>query len=231
MQRKLVRKLDLEKTLLKIEPFPNPNVHLEQYTISPRTAAELLYLVAYTYDGIMNKRVIDLGCGTGRLAIGSILLGAEEVVGLDVDRNAIMMASRNAEKLGVRSRIHWLTADLNSISGSFNTVLQNPPFGVQKRKADRVFLKKALEIGDRIYSLHKTSQKNYDHIKKVKSFKQQLFPASPSPFLRRFIQKNGGEIKGVYTMQMEIPHMFKFHRRRKYRYPIDLYIIERRKES
>jgi putative methylase len=231
MQRKLVRKLDLEKTILKIEQYTKPNVHLEQYTISPRTAAELLYLAAYTYDDIMDKRVIDLGCGTGRLAIGSILLGAEEAVGLDIDRNAIMIASRNAEKLGVRSRIHWLKADLNSISGSFNTVLQNPPFGVQNRKADRVFLKKAIEIGDRIYSLHKASQKSHEQIKKNKSLKPQLLPASPSPFLKRFIQKHGGEIKGVYTMQMEIPHMFKFHRKRRYRFPIDLYIIERRKAS
>lgn len=228
MQRKFVRKLDLEKALLKVAPLSNPNVHLEQYAISPRIAAELLYLAAYTYDDIIDKNVIDLGCGTGRLAIGSMLLGAKTAVGLDIDRIAIEMASWNAEKLGVGERIQWLTADLNSVTGSFDTVLQNPPFGVQKRKADRAFLRKALEMGNRIYSLHNSSPKNREFIKKMKSSKQQLLPVAPSPFLERFIQQHSGEIKGVYMLLMDIPHMFEFHRRRKYWYPIDLYIIERR---
>ena len=83
MQRRLVRKQDLEKALFKVEPFPKPKIYLEQYAISPTAAAELLYLAAYTYDDIIGKKVVDLGCGTGRLAIGSILLGSEEAVVVD----------------------------------------------------------------------------------------------------------------------------------------------------
>lgn len=228
MQRRLVRKLDLEKALLKVASLPNPNVHLEQYAISPKIAAELLYLAAYTHNDIIDKMVIDLGCGAGRLAIGSALLGAKAAIGLDIDRIAIEKASLNAEKLGVSERIQWMTADLNSVTGFFDTVLQNPPFGVQKRKADKLFLRKALAIGNRIYSLHNSSFRNREFIKKIKSSKQQLLPVSPSPFLEKFIQKHGGEIKGVYMLLMEIPRMFEFHRKRKYWYPIDLYIIERR---
>jgi len=82
MQKRLVRKLDLEIALSKIEPHPSPKAYLEQYTIPPEVAAELLYIAAYTYDDIIDKTIADLGCGTGRLAIGSALLGAKETIGV-----------------------------------------------------------------------------------------------------------------------------------------------------
>jgi putative methylase len=228
MQRRLVRKQDLEKALFKVEPFPKPKIYLEQYAISPTVAADLLYLAAYTYDDIIGKKVADLGCGTGRLAIGSVLLGSKEAVGVDIERGAIKKATQNANRLKVNDKVHWLLGDLSSISGTFDTVLQNPPFGVQRKKADQVFLKKALEIGDRIYSIHNSSKKDHRPSTRSKLSVHQPIATSPSPFLKKFIHQHGGVIKGVYTLQMEIPRMFRFHKRIRHRYPIDLYIIERR---
>lgn len=226
MQRRLVRKLDLTRALSKVEPNPSPKAHLEQYTITPKAAAEILYLAAYTYDDIVDKNVVDLGCGTGRLAIGSALLGANETVGVDIDGIATRRAFFNAERLGVNNGTQWLTADVNVVRGFFDTVLQNPPFGVQKRKADRIFLKKALEIGNHIYSLHHSSQENRKFVRKMEMSEQRLLPVSPSPFLKNFILEHGGEIRGVYTLMMETPYMFKFHKRRLYKYTADLYVIE-----
>jgi putative methylase len=77
MQKRLVRKLDLELALSKIQPYSEPAPDLEQYTISADVAATVLYIAAYSYGNIVNKRVVDLGCGTGRLAIGAALLGAK----------------------------------------------------------------------------------------------------------------------------------------------------------
>ena len=155
MQRRLVRKLDLEKAVFEIRPHPAPKAYLEQYTIPPEVAAEILYIAAYIYDDIIGKTVIDLGCGTGRLAIGAALLGAKEAIGVDIDKSSVKLAQKNAEKLGVEEKTLWIIADIDAIRGSFNTVLQNPPFGVQRRRADRKFIKKSLELGDKIYSLHK----------------------------------------------------------------------------
>jgi putative methylase len=73
-QKRLVRKRDLERALSQIETHPTPKAYLEQYTTPSNVAAETLYLAAYVHDDIIDKTVIELGCGTGRLAIGAALL-------------------------------------------------------------------------------------------------------------------------------------------------------------
>ena len=57
----------------------------------------MLYLAAYTNSDIVGKSVLDLGCGTGRLSLGAAFLGAERVVGIDVDRLAIKTAVENSQ--------------------------------------------------------------------------------------------------------------------------------------
>lgn len=227
MQRRLVRKLDLEMTIAEILPHPSPKAHLEQYTITPEVAAEILYTATYIYNDITDKTVIDLGCGTGRLAIAAALLGAKEVVGVDIDKTAIKQAVKNAEKLGVKERVEWIIADIDAIRGGFYTVLQNPPYGVQKQQADRKFLEKALQIGKHVYSLHKSVKISG----KLKSPQPALVSTVPSPFLRRYIERNGGEIKAVFVLLMSIPRIFAFHQKRRHQFAVNLYVIERKEQK
>jgi len=209
MQKRLVRKLDLEKALSEIKPHPTPKAYLEQYTIPSKVAAEILYIATYIYDDIIDKTIVDLGCGTGRLGIGAALLGARETVGVDVDKVAVRMAQKNAEKMGMKEKTHWIVGDIDVIWGSFDTVLQNPPFGVQRRGADQKFIKKSLELGNRIYSLHKSGKRNQE-------------------FIKRFIEGHGGRVTGIFPMEMEIPKIFEFHTKRKYNVKVDLYRMEGR---
>ncbi len=227
VRKRMVRKRNLEIALSKVEAHPTPKAYLEQYTIPANIAAEILCIAAYVNDDIIGKNVIDLGCGTGRLAIGAALLGAREVVGVDIDKTAVRLARGNAIRLGVKDRIQWLIADIEALHGVIETVLQNPPFGVQKRKADRKFLQKSLEIAHRIYSLHKGESKK-ELVKKFKEHGTQVVPVQPSVFLERFIRKHGGKIRAVYAMVMTIPHMFKFHRKQRHEFSVNLYLIERK---
>ena len=80
-QKRIIRKLDLELFLSKIAPQPSPQAQLEQYTISPSIASTMLYIAAYANNDIIGKTVLDLGCGTGRLALGASYLGADERCG------------------------------------------------------------------------------------------------------------------------------------------------------
>jgi len=231
MQKRLIRKLDLEMLLSKIEQHPSPKPSLEQYTIPADVAATMLYIAAYTYNNIIDKTVLDLGCGTGRLALGAAFLGATQIIGVDIDKTAVKTAFENSKKIGLSNKVQWVVADIDAIHGKFDTVLQNPPFGIQKRKADRKFLKKALEVGDSIYSLHKSSQKGKAFIKKLKADRTNAVPVPPSPFVERFVEGHNGRINAVFAMLMTIPHMFSFHTKRKHEFVVDLYVIERSEKA
>jgi len=206
-QKRLVRKRELERALSEIEAHPLPNAYLEQYTTPSNVAAETLYLTAYVYDDIIGKTVVELGCGTGRLAIGAAILGASEVFGVDVDGVAVRVAQKNAEMLGVKEKTHWIVADIDVVKGTFDTLLQNPPFGVQRRRADRRFITKSLELSSTIYSFHKGGESN-------------------RIFIKRFIEEHGGKVTTIFPLNMEIPRMFKFHTKKKRSIQVDLYRIE-----
>lgn len=48
----------------------------------------------------MNKgdRILDMGCGSGILSIGAMLMGADSVTAVDIEQNAVETAAENAEK-------------------------------------------------------------------------------------------------------------------------------------
>jgi len=228
MQKRIVRKLDLEILLSSVKPHPSPRPDLEQYTIPANVAATMLHIAAYMNDDIVNKRVLDLGCGTGRLALGAAFLGAKDVVGLDVDRIAVNVASENSIQLDLSHKVQWIAGSLNVIRGSFDTVIQNPPYGIQTRQADRKFLEKALETGHAVYSLHKSMHDDEAFLRKLKTTSEGVLPVEPSPFLKSYVETHGGKVKAVYALIMTVPRMFDFHTRKKHEFVVDLYVLKGR---
>jgi len=223
--KRLVRRLDLELFLSQIKPHPSPQADLEQYTVSEAVAATMLHLAAYVNDDVIDRKILDLGCGTGRIALAASFLGAESVVGIDIDKKAISAAADNSKRIGVETNVQWILGDITTITGSFDTVLQNPPFGVQRRAADRKFLEKALEVGKIVYSLHNHPKPEKQLIKSLKANPGGFLPVSPSSFIKDFVIRRNGSVKGVYAMLMLIPHMFDFHTKFRYQSVVDLYII------
>ncbi len=68
----------------------------------PTTALCLEWL-----DGqdLNDKTVIDFGCGSGILALAALKLGAKEVIGIDIDPQALQASRDNAERNGVADRL------------------------------------------------------------------------------------------------------------------------------
>lgn len=62
---------------------------------------------------VRGRRVLDLGCGPGGISIGLALAGADHVLGVDYDKQALEVARAAAEHLGISSRVRFEHGNLN----------------------------------------------------------------------------------------------------------------------
>lgn len=157
-----MKKRKLEMLLEKVKGFERPDVSREQYATPATVAAELLYFAFM--NGDLEGSVVDLGCGTGMLAIGASLLQrdagvTQKIIGIDSDISALETARDNARSLG--ACVEWICCDIRDACGHFDTVIMNPPFGAQEKGKDRPFLDKALELGCVIYSIHNAGSQSF----------------------------------------------------------------------
>jgi ribosomal protein L11 methyltransferase len=88
----------------------------------PTTRAVLDQVVARVRPGM---GVLDVGCGSGVLAVAAAALGAGRVVALDIEEEAVRVTRRNAEANGVADRVMVSTAPVTEVDGDFDLVLAN----------------------------------------------------------------------------------------------------------
>ncbi|MCL4325759.1 MAG: METTL5 family protein [Candidatus Thermoplasmatota archaeon] len=183
-----INKKKLAIILDNLEKVDNPKVALEQYCLSGEIASDIL-IRAYLEGDIEDKVIVDQGTGNGIIAIGAYLLNARSVTGVDIDMESLYVAKRNG-KIN-HSLINFVKADVSTVSfRSIDCVIENPPFGSQKKGADRLFISKAMELSDTIYSIH--NFKGYD-------------------FVTKYVRELGGIINWNQKYTLPIPYMYKFH--------------------
>ena len=189
-----ISRKSLEIFLQNIEKISSYKINLEQYPTDSYTASFILWN-AYFDGNIAQKNVIDLGTGNGILAMGSVYLGAASVTAVDIDPEAIEIARRNSIENGLN--INFKNCDVSDISGEYDTVIMNPPYGSVNRHADLPFIKKAFEIGYYIYSIH--NFKSLDFVRKL--------------------YEECGEIIRMNEIEIAVPHIYQHHKK-------DLYHIK-----
>jgi len=192
----------LEMKLQRVAGIPDPDPAKEQYQ-TPATVAARLLFDAYLAGDIEGASVCDLGSGTGILAIGAALLGAEQVTGYEKEQRLIEVGERNADLLSVDCT--FIEADVSEVSGSFDTVVMNPPFGAQKAHADRPFIDAALRIAPVVYG---------------------IFNAGSLRFLTSYIEGRA-VISGAVSASFPIPRMFSFHRKDLLEIPVEIICMRR----
>lgn len=202
-----ISKKQLEIKLQELEDIKDPKAEYEQYSTPPSLGASILY-IAFLKGNIKDKKVIDLGCGSGILAIGAAILGAKEVIGFDIDKEVIELAKRNSKDLDINVR--WKVKEIKKIEEKANTVIQNPPFGAQSKGNDRPFIKKALKISPIVYSLHK---------------------AETDEFIENFVQKCGGRVEEKVEISFPISRTFNFHKEKEKPVKVNLYKFIRAKND
>ena len=105
---------ELEGALGEVRPFGKPKVALEQYPTGAHLAACMLHTMADAFDELEGCVVADLGCGTGVLSIGAALAGAERVVGVDVDPDALAICKENIDDFELEGEIDLLHAAIGA---------------------------------------------------------------------------------------------------------------------
>ncbi|MBI5708095.1 MAG: 50S ribosomal protein L11 methyltransferase [Armatimonadetes bacterium] len=85
-----------------------------------------LELMEEAFEARRPDSVLDLGCGSGILSIGASLLGARDVLGVDIEAVSVEVARQNAELNGVQ--VEFLCADGFAdakLHGPFDLVVSN----------------------------------------------------------------------------------------------------------
>lgn len=199
-----MRRAELLRALDRVKGFRSPNAALEQVATPKEAAVELLE-TALARGDLAGRTILDLGSGTGILSIGAVLLGAGHVIGAEGDPRALEVARENARSLGVE--VEWLECDVAQVGAPADTVVMNPPFGAQRRRADRPFWDRALALaGSAVYAFSLEDSRSF--------IAGRAVAASASIELTR-------------PVRWEFPRSFAHHRRAKVELPVDLWVLRR----
>lgn len=186
-------KKKLSILLSGLKEIKNLKINLEQYQTEGEIAGDILWR-AFLNNDINGKIIADLGSGNGVFGIGAFLLGAKKVYFLDKDEEALETAKENYKNLKLKKGI-FVNKDISEFNEKINTTIMNPPFGVQNEHMDKIFLEKAMELSNKIYSLHKIESKN---------------------FIRKLCEKNKFMIEEIKSYDFLIKQSYKFHKSKSY---------------
>lgn len=201
-------KSELTQQLGVVAGFDDARVDLEQYRTPPELAAHLVHTADLQGD-IEGRVVIDLGCGTGMLALGAALRGPQTVVGVDIDPNPLSTARENERRVATNSGVSWVRADATKAPlcpERPTTVIMNPPFGAQSgnEHADKRFLQSTARFADVSYSIHN---------------------AGSADFVESFAADNGGQVTHAFEAEFSIPRSFDFHEQDKHELAVEVFRI------
>lgn len=109
------------------QEFFGRDFHVTPDVLIPRNETEHVVEAALPFIR-PGDRVLDIGCGSGAIAVTVALEKQVRVVATEYSLSAIAVARRNAAKLG--AAVDFVAADLATplATGSFDVVVTNPPY-------------------------------------------------------------------------------------------------------
>ena len=76
------------------------------------------------------RNLVDVGCGSGILALAGLKLGVELAVALDISSQALDTSRENAERNNLKEKLLLVRGTAEAVTGSFDLVLANLPVGI-----------------------------------------------------------------------------------------------------
>lgn len=197
--------------LSKLLKFSNHSLGLEQYETPSEIAADFLWQIHMMDGNINGKKIADIGCGTGILGIGALLLGAKHVTFIEIDNSAIEILKENLKNIEIETGQNFSYQVIHSDISSAGTIqseicICNPPFGTKNKHVDRDFLSAALRMSNVVYSFHKTVTLDY---------------------LQDFFSSKGFEVTVMHNYDFELHATQKFHKRELHRIEVSTIRIKK----
>lgn len=147
----------------------NSYFKFKQFTIEQNDCAMKVGTDGCLLGGWFNcgesKRILDIGCGTGLIAIMAAQRSDATITGVEIDSKAAMQARINADNSPWGKRIEIINCDLLEYNDNtrYDNIVSNPPYFINSLKCDnssrtlarhsdsldcKVFFKKCVDLLD-----------------------------------------------------------------------------------
>lgn len=122
--------------LFQEEEFYGRKFYVDRRVLIPRSETELSVEEILKRAGGRGISLLDIGTGSGAVAVTVSLESSEsEVHGVDISKEALLVANKNNERLGGKAVLYQ--SDLyENVSGSFDIIYSNPPYIERKTLRD-----------------------------------------------------------------------------------------------
>lgn len=121
------------------QEFMGMDFYVDERVLIPRGDTEILVeeaLARYLQDYKGREiSLLDIGTGSGAIAVSlARLIEASTVYAIDISPDALAVAEKNAEALGVKERLHFRLGNLyesissDGLTKAFDFILSNPPY-------------------------------------------------------------------------------------------------------
>jgi len=117
------------------QEFMGLSFYVDERVLIPRGETELLVTKVLE---LLEKRppsiVMDIGVGSGAICVSVAKLGnSEKVYGIDISKDAIDVATRNASEMGVGEKLTFIKSDVlndvpKELQAGIDILISNPPY-------------------------------------------------------------------------------------------------------
>ena len=116
--------------ILGEKEFWSKKFYVNKYTLIPRSETELLVDKILKIYWEKKISILDIGTGTGCIIISLLSsLKNSNGIGVDISKNAILTAKKNALKYKLSKRVKFFHKSFNNIfSKKFDLIVSNPPY-------------------------------------------------------------------------------------------------------
>ncbi|MCU4753382.1 METTL5 family protein [Halobacteria archaeon AArc-curdl1] len=226
----------LERQLESVADFSDPRAPLEQYLTTPTIAAHIAHLAAM-HDDVAGTTVIDLGTGTGMLALAIGQYGPERVIGLDIDRAALQTARANEHRVRAaledngkkgphanadrtQPNYEWVQADVRTLPLCLESSRWDRTESTRKRSTSSavtidtdqapVVVVSNPPFGAQRGNRH-ADRPFLEEASVLADVSYTIHNAGSQEFVESFATDHGGTVTHAFQAILEVGHRFEFH--------------------